>query len=416
MMKKFYIFSSLILSISLMLFIGCGDDPEPGLFPTLVNPDQPAPVITAVDPPNVALAGITPLTISGQNFSTNQDDNKIYFNGVRGEIISSTPTQILLIAPNVVADTVKIKVTTFKVENFSNEYIYKIAAGFEEYYPFDPNNGQYPIGFTFDLAGNMLVSLENRLTPINPLLAGIKLVTPAKELLDYIPKGAETKWDALRIFSNGDIYASKSLRGIWKLNAGVPPPNPPWGLAPAGTFLKDFDFDQNTNLWAVGANNVIFKVKQDASVTQYPFVAQLSTARVFSNYLYVAGLKSGVEGVWRLPIDANGDLGSEELYFNVTANYPNVKVNTMTFSQDGDLFLGTNKNPDPVIVVKAGGSTSESLYPGVIRAREIISMYWPAGNNLFITRAEYKEGIIIVFTQSVFRVDIQKPGAIYYNQ
>lgn len=406
-MKKFYIFTSLVLSISLMSFVGCGEDPDPGLFPTLVNPDQPAPVITAVDPPNVALAGITPLTITGQNFSPNKDDNKIYFNGVKGEIISSTPTQIVLIAPLVVADIVKIKVTTFKVENFSNEFIYKIAAGFEEYYPFDPNNNQLPFAITFDNNGNLLTSLQG---------LGIYKVTPDKQISEVVPKGAETKWDALRYFSNGDIYASKSLRGIWRLNQGVTPPNPPWGLAPAGTFLKDFDFDQNTNLWAVGANNVIFKVKQDASVTQYPFVAQLSASRVFNNYLYVGGLKSGVEGVWRLPIDANGDLGSEELYFNITANYPNVKVNTMTFSQDGDLYLGTNKNPDPVIVVKAGGAASESLYPGVIKAREIISMYWPAGNNLFITRAEYKEGTIIVFNQSIFRVDLQKPGAVYYNQ
>ena len=116
MTKKFYKFSSFILSISLIFIIGCGDDPEPGLFPTLVNPDQLAPIITAVNPPNLALAGITTLTITGQNFAPNQEDNRIYFNGVRGEIESSSTTQIVVKAPLVVADTVKIKVSCLKLK------------------------------------------------------------------------------------------------------------------------------------------------------------------------------------------------------------------------------------------------------------------------------------------------------------
>ena len=350
------------------------------------------------------------------NISPNQEDNRIYFNGVRGEIESSTTTQIVVKAPLVISDTVNIKVSTYQVENFSNEFIYKLLAGYEEYYPFDPNNGQYPWAITFDLAGNMLVSLENRSVPVNTSLAGIKLVTPDKELQDFVPKGTETKWDALRIFSNGDVYGSKTNRGIWKMLEGITPANAPWAITPSGTFLKDFDFDQNVNLWAEGSNNFIFKIKQDLSVAQYPFVAQLRAVRVFQNYLYVAGLKSGIEGVWKIPIDANGDLGTEELYFDLTANYPVVKTNAMTFSQDGDLFLGTNKNPDPVIIVKPGGTVSESLYPGVIKARDILSMYWPDGNNLFITRAEYMEVTTRVYNQSVFRIDVQKPGAVYFNQ
>lgn len=401
MMKKFYIFSSLVLSLSLLSFVGCGDDPEPGLWPTFVNEDKPAPVINSIDSDKQALAGITTITLNGLNFSSNPEENSVYFNGVKGVMISATTTQIRVKVPLVTGDAVEIKVASFKVENFSNVFSYKIDPGVAEYFAFDPNNNQLPFAVTFDNSGNLLVSLQGQ---------GIYKVTPDKELSEFVPKGAETKWDALRYFSNGDIYASKNLRGIWKVNEGVTPPNPPWGLAPAGTFLKDFDFDQNTNLWAVGANNVIFKIKQDLSVTEYPFVAQLNAVRVFNNYLYVAGLKSGVQGVWRMPIDANGDLGAEELFFELTNNYPGVRTNTMTFSQDGDLYLGTNKKPNPVIVVKPDGS-SESLYEGVILGDEIISMYWPQGNKLFLTRAA-GSGL----NQTVLWVDIQKPGAVYFNQ
>ncbi len=415
MMKKFYKFSHFIFSISLIFIIGCGDDPDPGLFPTYVSEDKPAPIISSIDSDKEALAGITIITLNGQNFSANPDENRVYFNGVRGETISSTTTSVLVKVPLVVGDSVQVKVSTFKVENFSNVFIYKILAGVEEYYPFTPNDGQYPWAITFDLAGNMLVSVENKLVPIKPEFAGIKLVTPQRELQDFIPKGTETKWDALRIFSNGDVYGSKSIRGIWKMREGVVPTNQPW-VAPTAGSLKDFDFDQSTNLWAVGGNSFIFKIKQDSSVTQYPFVATLRAVRVFQNHLYVAGLKSGIEGVWKIPINVYGDLGTEELYFSLTDNYPGVKTNTMTFSQDGDLFLGTNKNPDPVIIVHLNGVSSELLYPGVIKAREILTMYWPQGNNLFMTRAEYKDGLTVIYNQTVFRIDIQKPGAVYYNQ
>ncbi len=407
MMKKFYIFSSFILIISLIFIVSCGDDPDPGLYPTYINDDNTPPVITSVDPPVYGLAGITILTVSGQNFSPVQAENRIYFNGVGAEIISSSPTQIVVKAPVLVADTVKIKVSKFKTEYFSNEYIYRLQNSNEEYYPFDPDKVGIPWAITFDTDNNMLVSLQ---VLTDPLLSGIKLVTPQKELLPFIPKGTETKWDALRIFSNGDVYGSKSLRGIWKMQEPNPPTSAPWAITPSGTFLKDFDFDQSTNLWAVGNNNFIFKIKQDLSVTQYPFVAQLRAVRVYQNNLYVAGLKSGIEGIWKIPIDVNGDLGTEELYFSLTDNYPTAKTNVMTFSEDGDLYLGTNNNPDPVIVVHSNGST-ELLYPGFIEASEIISLYWPQGNRLFVTRASSSD-----LSQTVLWIDVRKPGAAYYNQ
>ena len=403
MMKKFYIFSSFILIISFILIAGCGDDPDPGLYPTYVSEDKPAPVITSIDSDKEALAAITIITINGQNFSQNPEENRVYFNGVRGETISSTTTSVLVKVPLVIGDSVQVKVSAYKVENFSNVFIYKILEGVGEYYPFDPNNGEYPWAITFDNTGSLLVSIQSK---------GIYKLTDSLRL--FIPQGSETKWDALRIFSNGDVYGSRTARGIWKMQELVKPATP-WVYSPAGTYLKDFDFDPSTNLWAVGSNSFIFKIKQDSSLTQYPFIAQLRAARVFQNHLYVAGLKSGIEGVWKIPIDVNGDLGTEELYFSLTDNYPNVKTNVITFSQDGDLFLGTNKNPDPVIIVKAGGGSSELLYPGVIKASEILSIYWPDGNNLFITRAAYTDGTT-TYNQSVLRIDVQKPGAVYYNQ
>lgn len=398
-MKKYYKIGFIISILGLFIISSCGDDPEPGLWPNYVGVDKPAPVISSIESDKPALSGITEVRVIGQNFSANAEDNRVYFDGARAETISSTPTEIRVKLPLVVGDSVEVKVSSFKVENFSNLFFYDVNPAIEEHFAFDPNNNQTPVAITFDNSGNLIVSLDGQ---------GIYKLTDSLRL--FVPKGAETKWDALRIFSNGDIYASKSIRGIWKLNEGVVPPNPPWGLTPAATFIKDFDFDSNTNLWGVGNNDFIFRIRQDATVEPFGFDANLRAARVFNNYLYVAGLKSGVEAVWRLPIDANGNLGTEELYFSLTDNYPNAQTISMTFSQDGDLYLGTNKAVDPIIVVHPNGN-SELLYPGVIPAGQIISMYWPQGEKLFVTVTATAE-----LDQTVIWVDIQKPGAVYFNQ
>lgn len=398
-MKKYYKIGLIISILSLIIISSCGDDPEPGLWPVYVGEDKPAPVISSIESDKPALSGITEVRVIGQNFSANIDDNRVYFNGARAETISSTPTEIRVKVPIVIGDSVEVKVSSFKVENFSNVFIYDVNPAFEELFAFDPNNNQTPIAITFDNSGNLIVSLDGQ---------GIYKLTDSLRL--FVPKGAETKWDALRIFSNGDIYASKNIRGIWKLNEGVTPPNPPWGLTPTGTFVKDFDFDSNTNLWGVGNNDFIYRIRQDATVEPFGFDATLRAARVFNDYLYVAGLKSGVEGVWRLPIEANGNLGTEELYFSLTDNYPNVQTNSMTFSQDGDLYLGTNKEVDPIIVVHPNGN-SEPLYPGVLPAGDIVSMYWPQGEKLFVTVTPTAE-----LDQTVIWIDIQKSGAVYFNQ
>jgi sugar lactone lactonase YvrE len=401
MMKKFYNFSRLIFTFSLIFIISCGDDPEPGLWPTIVNEDKPAPVINSISSEKQALAGISVITLSGENFSPNPDENSVYFNGTKGQTVSSTPTQVLVKIPLVSGDSVEVKISSFKVENFSNTYIYEIEKGVDEYFEFDPAKNGVPNAITFDNSGNLYVSMAD---------SGVFKLTPDKSFSRFVPKGAETKWDALRIFSNGDIYAAKNLRGIWRLTENTAPPSPPWGLTPAGTFLKDFDFDATSNLWAVGNNDFIFRIKPDASVSTFNFDASLRAVRVFNNHLYVAGSFSGVEGIWKIPIDNNGDLGSEELYFSLEDNYPNVSTNAMTFSQDGDLYLGTDREVDPLIVVHPNGS-SETLYPGVFPGSGVVSMYWPQGNILYVTRAT-STGL----NQSILWIDLQKPGAVYYNQ
>ena len=75
------------------------------------------PVINSMDPANAALAGVTHITINGNNFSTVPAENIVTFNGVKAQVLSATKTQIVVMAASVSAftDSVKVKIAVLKV-------------------------------------------------------------------------------------------------------------------------------------------------------------------------------------------------------------------------------------------------------------------------------------------------------------
>lgn len=169
-MKIQYKIFNTFLVIGLLFILSCADDPAPTLM-DLPAGGQPAPIINSIEPQDVGLAGVTVLTITGSNFAPGVDSVSVTFNGAKGTVLSVTNTQIKVRAANVVADTVQIKVASYKSENFSNIVNYKLLTASEEYFAFDPNNGQVPYAFIFNNSGDMLVSIDN---------AGIKKITPQK--------------------------------------------------------------------------------------------------------------------------------------------------------------------------------------------------------------------------------------------
>ena len=134
--------------------------------------------------------------------------------------------------------------------------------------------------------------------------------------------------------------------------------------------------------------------------------------------MYIAATKDNIEGVWKIPIDANGDLGTEELYFETTNIRLGAKINAIAFAADGDLILGMDKGPDPLLVVKPDKS-SKDLYPGVIEANSVVNIYWSSNSNsLFFVRGEERsaDGTKVEVGQTPIRIEMQKNGAPYFGQ
>lgn len=414
-MKKIqYKIFNIILVFTLLFFISCADDPAPTLMDIPAG-GQPAPVINSIEPANVGLAGVTVLTISGSNFAPGTDSVSVTFNGTKGTILSVTNNEIKVRAANVVSDSVKIKVASFKSENFSNIFNYKLLTASEEYFVFDPNNGQIPNAFVFNSSGDMVVSMSSSVE--KPF--GIKRIPPDRiGLLDYIPMGNALKWDCIKFGPNNELYGSRSNAAIWKLVEGVAPASPPWAVLASGTLAKDIEFDPYNNLWVVGTANKVLRIDQNKVVTTYTVNGLFRSARVYNNNLYIAGNNGTTEGVWKIPILSNGDLDitNQELYFDLWQSYTGKTALAITFAADGDLIVGTDNDPDPLIVIHSDKS-SEILYPGIINAGKVIFLNWTStSNSLFFTREVKKDGTgKILLSQTVIRVEMQKPGAPYYG-
>lgn len=412
-MKKiiYKTFISLFL-LSFVFINGCADEPTASIqgYPSA---NLPTPVLSTLEPSAQALAGITEITITGTNFSAEARNNLVYFNGVPGTILSATPTELKVKVPNVVADTVMVKIAIVGAKDFSNQFQYKMLSAWEEFYTFD-KIAEKNHGVIVDNGGNLFVSLFSSSAA---LVGGIWKVTPDRQKSLFIPKGTTQKWENFRYGPGGELYGVRLARGVWKLSENVVPTTP-WASPPSGT-LKALEFDSNQNLWTLDDKDKIFKFKQDKTVTQYSFLGTLYDLRIFNNDLYVSATKDNIEGVWKIPLLPNGDLGTPELYFDLSTIRLDTKITAITFSSDGELILGLSKGPNPLIVVRPDKSYYD-LYPDIIGAYSVVSIYWPSNSSsLYFSRGEYKDPVDptkYIYSQSTIRVEMLKNGAPYFGQ
>lgn len=395
--------TSLGLLLAALSFWACNEDPTPSLYqPENLN-TLAAPVIASVDPAGAAFAGIGVITINGQNFSSTKTDNKVYFNDLTGEILEASATQLKVRAPNLVSDNVNLKITIARVEKFSNVISYKLVAAVEPVLKFAEIDE--PWGIASDAEGNLYFSLVS-----SNVGAGVKKLTPAGEITDYSPKppGLPAKYSALKVGPTGVLYGATIERRILQIPPGGGAATT-WASTGLGT-IYDFDFDADLNIWAGGNNNFIYRVKPDKSVKPFAFKGNVRSVRVFNGYVYVAAKTDSLESVWRFPLQAGGEIGPEEKYFDFSALYrPNGPgVFAITFAADGDLYLGTDA-PEAILVVHPD-KTVEPLYAGLFSPKSLV-FAWGKDTELFMTRENIGGA-----SQTVIRINMQKASAPYYGR
>ncbi len=399
-MTKRFLASSGILLILAMLFMlaGCEENKYPD---SLYNPNatfNASAEITAVDPPNLGLAGVTVITLTGKNFSPVLNENIVFFDAVKGTLLEGSETRLVVRAPIYTSDSCGIRVSVQGALLFSNKWKYKLEPAQTPLAAF--TTAEQPWAITADAAGNVYTSLV-----VSNAGVGIKKITPEGVMGDYSPKGGETKYSAMKMGPGGVIYAVRIAKAIFTIPAAGEKPVT-WVTAGLGT-IYDLDFDANKNIWGVGNNTDIYRVKQDKSVAKFPFTADLRSVRVFNGHVYVAGKKDGAEKIWRFPLNGE-ELGAVEEYFDFSAKVSSeYSVYCITFSADGYMYVGTNA-PQALYLVHPGGNF-EVLYPGQFLPKALV-FAWGAGTTLCYTREATAAN-----PQTIIRLNTLKQSAPYYG-
>ncbi len=183
-MKNKNIFSRLFLiaiaGVISIILLSCDTDTTPTVYEDLPNGAQP--VITSVDPPDSALAGVTEITINGSNFSADESKTFVYFNEVVAEFIEISSTKLVVKAPNIVDDTVSIKISVRGAPLFSKTYMLSLKPAVSQVLNFQ--DFELPYAITTDSENNLYLNLVS-----NGLSTGISKITTSGVLEEFAPKG-----------------------------------------------------------------------------------------------------------------------------------------------------------------------------------------------------------------------------------
>lgn len=393
-------------------FWGCSEEETPLVYdPT--TPTGGDPTITSVVPAAAALAGITEVRITGTNFSPVPVENEVYFDTARGAVLSASPTELVVRAPNHPSQSLRIKVvvqSALAIPTYppASSPGYKLELATEEYGGFGNLDEVYSIAL--DNQDNLYAQLKG-----SPL-GTVKIVAPGDTAKPYgtmsFPKASEMRFGpsgALSMQQSNSVnhHRIPAGGGASALRVALP------------LRASTIDFDQNGNAFCGGNKtgmSVISPAGTARSVGSFA-TFEIRALRVYSGSLYIAGYYSGTDaalarsGVYVCQITSTaGDLGpvSTALDWAQTGSFSTAQILALNFASDGTMMVGTD-NADPILLVAPGGAQS-ALYPGVLTP-PALHMVWGGGNYLYVNRYSSTASV-----RRIIRVLMEKTGAPEYGR
>ena len=393
------------LPISFLIF-SCEDPNYPENIWDENDQGNASPSISSVEP-EAAFAGIDTLTINGQNFSENTSENLVYFNHMLGEVVNATSTSLSVITPNLVGDSVQIRVAVQGAFLFADHSsLYTLTAAVIDYGPFD----QFTDIFSLDLDRdeNLIVSLDG--TPN----AEFWIVDTNQD--SAVWSGALAKGSGMKLGPTGSVYFVNYQRFLYKDEQGTPKENSEIFKRLNGN-ATDLDFDSYGNLFVGGAGSTIdvVDINDDGGLTSGVTEAKnldtldILSLKVFNDYLYLLTTTvTSDQAIYKMQIlDDSGSLGDLELVFDWSA-YTNKLSSALCFtlSEAGDLFVGSDSDGQPLTYIQNGDASG--FYSSILTA-PISYMAWGNSNYLYLINKTEE-------TNRVQRVDTRMSGADYYGR
>jgi len=370
-----------IVLLSFLLISGCKMDvTEPIWEKPFTEP--PTPKITSVVPPQ-AVAGVSIITINGENFANSTGTNTVYFNNTPSEVISSTPTTIVVRRPNVATDSAVIKVVSNQALTAVKYSPYKVEQVTERYGDFSEN-----ITLNVVVADN----LEN-LFVIEGL--NVHKVSPNGEKR-VIATANRTALDA-KVGPDGNLYLTGSNRAIDKVDVTTGDVSR-WVQMPSGKNVRYGDFDDNGNFYTGGNKTDLLVVESNLSVKPaagFYIGNEILAVRAFNNYVYVVAKKADyadTANIYRHQIDASGNLGAQELVLDMrtTGDLSSRAIIGLTFSTAGIMYLATDA-VNPIITYNLADGKVDFLYKEILHPY-CKSFCWGVGNFIYMINGDATAG------------------------
>lgn len=382
----------LVFVIALALSAAACDTAEgPSLYDPIEDgtyQSHPNPVLAAIaPPPGDALAGVTELTLTGQNFVPHQDSTFVYFDGERYPVLEITPTTIRMRAPNLPRSGLRVKVMVLRAENFTQTLTYELLPAVERFDPtWNPVTAS-PSAVTIDRgSGNVYLSYTD-----NGLAAGIRR---------YV-NGAPELYSSVRNIYSGLYWSADTLFGARNVQAyfSIPPGNTVRNdavyvisqrdVGDAGFRIRALD-RQGDLAWVGGSGTTVnlaaLRGRTVVGKTLIPGATVLAI-EARENAVYVSASANNVNTVYRLSW-SGGALGAPEALLNVTNAYPGLQATALAFSATGNLFVGlstviedrTLVNPTPLLIIAPSGE-QRVFYDGLLEGN-VRGLVWLEGSKL----------------------------------
>ena len=405
---------ALISAVLLITVFACKNIPDTGVWPPDTSKDEVRPIITKVypdpmsmDQDSVAFAGVGILYIEGEKFGATPADNRVYFNGAPGEVLEASTTKLTVKIPNVVSDSIRIRVSVKGLLQFAR---YKD----QDYYgPFRTKSviaSYKAIDKFIDASGLAVDDQEN-----------VYVLTTGKEILKLVhPDSNATVFGTatfittpcMRVGPDSMIYVTRGIKSLYRVAEGGRTTR----FASANTKVSYIDFDENKNLFAGGKGGTIECIKPDNSVaTVADYTGYIITSlRVYEGYIYISAVYDGddstaiQEGIWKNQIlDADGNLGNNELVvdWQQLMGEFGPKIQSITFDENGEMLIGLDKDNAIYLL-----NSSKYFYYEVLQPPATLITY---GNQYYLYINQHAEK---AEDRAILRVEVSTKGAIYHGR
>jgi len=419
MFKKIIIFSALFA----IAFIGCEEKEPTGIWEK-DDPGAPTPVVNSVTPPDSAYGGIDDrrvVEILGENFSSDIDENLVSFGGEWGEITEATETKLVVRPPANFLDSMSVKVAVHGAYLFG---VYSDVVGGERVA--HPYKLKSPItrpgiytktdnvgGICVDGQENVFVTKKAKVDKITSTGTKIENIVELRKESNNIkigPDGAFYYTSTLFIFKTDTATGTHTYDRF-------------------DDFVLDLDFDSNGNLFAAGEAGAVYLVdKADISSIQLTSLGDttLNVIRIYNNELYLVGnyvgsdtTKSSAKQIWKYGIDfssADTLVGPLETVMDFTGTeYENINITSLTFNDQGTMYLGTINN-SLLYVEPFGGEYTVSglkpLYPDLLSDESIFRMTWGTGEYMYVNNKNVNNADL----NTLYKIRVFENGAPYHGR